>query len=70
VAAITQTTVTADPQEKPMTETMRALVGGAAPDWEFRNVEVPTGPGEILVIERDSQRPRGPGGAAARGSPH
>ena len=29
---------------------MRALVGGAAPDWEFREVDVPVpGPGQILV---------------------
>ena len=33
-----------------MTKTMRALVGGVAPDWEIRDVDVPTpGPGQILV---------------------
>jgi NADPH2:quinone reductase len=35
-----------------MTSTMRALLG-AGPDWEVRDVEVPTpGPGQILVRVR------------------
>ncbi|MEV0296032.1 zinc-binding dehydrogenase [Nocardia sp. NPDC050710] len=33
--------------------TMRALVGGAGPDWEVRDLDVPTpGPGQILVRVR------------------
>jgi NADPH:quinone reductase-like Zn-dependent oxidoreductase len=33
--------------------TMQALVGGAAPDWELREIEVPApGPGQILVRVR------------------
>jgi NADPH:quinone reductase-like Zn-dependent oxidoreductase len=36
-----------------MTETMSALVGGVAPDWELRDVDVPTPePGQILVRVR------------------
>ncbi|MGK8555328.1 alcohol dehydrogenase catalytic domain-containing protein [Nocardia gipuzkoensis] len=36
-----------------MAETMRALVGGAGPDWEIRELAVPTpGPGQILVRVR------------------
>lgn len=36
-----------------MTETMRALVGGVAPDWEPRDVDVPTpAPHQILVRVR------------------
>ncbi len=36
-----------------MTETMRALVGGVAPDWQARDIEVPKpGPGQILVRVR------------------
>ena len=36
-----------------MTKTMRALVGGVAPDWEVRDVDVPTpGPQQILVRVR------------------
>ncbi len=33
-----------------MTNTMRALMGGVGPDWELRDVAVPTpGPGQILI---------------------
>ncbi|MFJ8108339.1 zinc-binding dehydrogenase [Streptomyces sp. NPDC096132] len=33
-----------------MATTMRALLGGAGPDWEIREVDVPTpGPGQVLV---------------------
>lgn len=33
--------------------TMQALVGGAAPDWELRDLEAPTaGPGQVLVRVR------------------
>lgn len=33
-----------------MTDSMPALVGGVAPDWELRDVPVPTpGPGQVLV---------------------
>jgi hypothetical protein len=40
-----------------MTKTMRALVGGVAPDWEVRDVEVPTpGPQQILVRVRAAAR--------------
>ncbi|HTY97538.1 MAG TPA: zinc-binding dehydrogenase [Solirubrobacteraceae bacterium] len=36
-----------------MTETMRALVGGVGPDWELREVEVPSpAPGQLLVRVR------------------
>jgi len=36
-----------------MTKTMRALVGGVAPDWELREIDVPApGPGQILVRVR------------------
>ncbi|MFE6821716.1 zinc-binding dehydrogenase [Streptomyces sp. NPDC057690] len=36
-----------------MTTTMRALLGGAGPDWEIRDVEVPApGPGQLLVRVR------------------
>lgn len=35
------------------TSTMRALLGGAGPDWEVRDVPVPTpGPGQVLVRVR------------------
>ena len=35
------------------TKTMRALVGGVAPDWEAREVDVPAaGPGQLLVRVR------------------
>ena len=33
-----------------MTDSMPALVGGVAPDWELRNLPVLTpGPGQVLV---------------------
>ncbi|MEU3615291.1 zinc-binding dehydrogenase [Streptomyces sp. NPDC006872] len=36
-----------------MTSTMRALMGGAGPEWDVRNVDVPTpGPGQIRVRVR------------------
>jgi len=36
-----------------MTDTMRALVGGVGPDWELRDLAVPTpGPGQILIRVR------------------
>ena len=36
-----------------MTSTMRALVGGVGPDWEVRELAVPTpGPGQILIRVR------------------
>lgn len=36
-----------------MAKTMRALVGGVAPDWEAREVDVPSpGPGQVLVRVR------------------
>jgi len=36
-----------------VTSTMRALVGGAGPDWEVRELAVPTpGPGQILIRVR------------------
>ncbi|MER6368406.1 zinc-binding dehydrogenase [Streptomyces mirabilis] len=36
-----------------MTDTMRALLGGAGPDWEVREVDIPTpGPGMLLVRVR------------------
>ncbi len=36
-----------------MTDTMRALVGGVAPNWEVRDVERPTpGAGDLLVRVR------------------
>ena len=36
-----------------MTSTMRALVGGIGPDWEVRDLAVPTpGPGQILIRVR------------------
>jgi NADPH:quinone reductase-like Zn-dependent oxidoreductase len=40
-------------ESKQATATMRALVGGVAPDWELRDIEVPTpAPGQILVRVR------------------
>ena len=36
-----------------MTSTMRAFVGGAGPDWEIREIPIPTpGPGQILIRVR------------------